>query len=236
MIFSRSFHKTPGGKKMEKFKDGLAHKAFRSETSRGRLNSAKDDDYMYYGVLDPFEMDVQKILESKAIRRLKDKTQVFCFPENPHVRTRLSHTFQVVSVSTLIARILGLNVHLCQAIAWGHDIGHTPYGHMGEEFIARMTGKDFRHEIFGMVIAQRIERMGKGLNLSFETLEGMGNHSRGDGSLTINPNLPLEYTAVMYADKIVYTFSDIKDGLRNGYLQENHLPPHLDKLGGQPRE
>ncbi len=221
---------------MEQFKDGLAHKAFKSYASRGRLNSTKDDDFMYCNVLDPFELDVQKILESKAIRRLKDKTQVFCFPENPHVRTRLSHTFQVVSVATAIARILGLNVHLCQAIAWGHDIGHAPYGHMGEEFIAQKTGHDFRHEIFGVVIAQRIERQGKGLNLSFETLQGIANHSRGGGGLTVNPELPLEDAVVMYADKIAYTFSDIKDGLRNGHMQENHLPPHLYKLGNQPRE
>lgn len=220
---------------MDEFKNRLAHKAFPSAASRGRANSEGDDDYMYYGVMDPFELDVLKIIQSKAYRRLKDKTQVFCFPENPHVRTRLSHTLEVVSLATVIARILGLNVLLCQAIAHGHDIGHVPYGHMGENFIANATGNDFRHEVFGTVLAQRIERRGRGLNLTYEVLDGIRRHSRGDRTLAVEANQPLEYAVVMYADKICYTLSDANDALRYGYANEHDLPDALKALGDYQR-
>lgn len=224
------------------FKNCLAHKAFDPKNSKGRKNSAlgntgiPDDDNIYIDVMDPFQIDIGKIVNSKAHRRLKDKSQVFCFPNNPHVRTRMLHTNEVAMTAIVIAEILGLNVKLCRAIAEGHDIGHTPYGHAGEEFISKITGKTFRHEVMSLVVAQHIERKTEGLNLCFETLQGILHHSRGKGSLNTAVNLPLEYAVVMLADKIAYTFSDINDALRYEYLKESDLPSIVSDLGSRQRE
>jgi dGTP triphosphohydrolase len=220
------------------FKNALKHKAFNLRKSRGRKKSAPSDgDGSYFSVFnDPFEIDIYKILNSKAIRRLKDKTQVFSFPENPHARTRLLHTIEVATGSINIARILGLNANLCGAIAWGHDIGHTPYGHLGEKFISEKTGLAFRHDINSVTVAQEIERDGSGLNLSFEVLEGIMNHSLGIKDLSINRNLPSEYMIAMLTDKICYTFSDINDAIRYNGMEEKDFPGEVSKLGANQRE
>ena len=221
---------------MERFKDCLKDKAFATKNSRGRRNLSIDDDEPYFNCVSQFRIDNDKILNSKARRRQEDKTQVLCDPENPHICTRSRHTNEVVSIVIKIAEILGLNVSLCEAIAQGHDIGHTPYGHLGEKFLSEITGKHFRHEIFGVVIAQHIERKGNGLNLSYEVLEGMLNHSKGKLALSINPDLPLEYAVMMISDKIAYTFSDINDALRYNYLTESELPKEVSSLGKNQRE
>jgi len=221
---------------MERFKDCLKEKAFAIKNSQGRRNSALDDDKPYFNCVSQFRIDSDKILNSKARRRQEDKTQVLCDPENPHICTRSRHTNEVVSIVIKIAEILGLNVSLCEAIAQGHDIGHTPYGHLGEKFISEITGKHFRHEIFGVVVAQHIERKGDGLNLSYEVLEGILNHSKGKMALSINSDLPLEYAVMMISDKIAYTFSDINDALRYNYLTESELPKEVSSLGKNQRE
>jgi len=221
---------------MEKFKNCLKNKAFAPKDSRGRRNSYPDDDEPYFNCIDQFRIDIDKILNSKARRRQESKTQVLCDPENPHVRTRSRHTNEVVSTAVKITEILGLNVSLCEAIAQGHDIGHTPYGHLGEKFISEITGKHFRHEIFGVVVAQHIERKGQGLNLSYEVLEGILNHSKGEKTLSISSHLPLEYAVAMISDKIAYTFSDINDALRYNYLKESELPKEVFYLGKNQRE
>jgi dGTPase len=221
---------------MKRFKNCLKDKAFLTENSRGRRNPQSDEDKPYFNCIDPFRLDMDKILNSKARRRQEDKTQVICDPENPHVCTRSRHTDEVVSAAVKIAEISGLNVSLCEAIAMVHDIGHTPYGHVGEEFLSEITGKKFRHEIFGIVIAQHIERKGEGLNLSFEVLEGILNHSRGKNSLDIQPGLPLEYNVVMIADKLSYIFSDINDAIRYDYLMEKKVPAELSFFGKNQRE
>lgn len=211
--------------KLKKYKDCLKGKAFDAENSRGRRHRKKydQDDAEYYGILDPYRLDAKKLRNSKGFRRLGTKTQVYSLPANPHVRTRLIHTDEVVAIAVTIAEILGLNISLTEAIAVGHDIGHTPYGHLGERFLSKATGKEFRHEVMGVVVAQHIERKGMGLNLAFETLEGMLNHSRGKKALIVDPSLPFEYAVAMYADKIAYTFSDFNDASRYGYLdREKH--------------
>lgn len=227
---------------IKKFSGGLKQKAFQSVNSRGRQNLHKDDDNAFLSVIDPFSIDLTKISQAKGIRRLPYKTQVFFSPLNPHIRTRYVHTMEVFSISTLISEILGLNTHLCQAIAMAHDIGHVPYGHQGESFLSKVTDKDFRHEIFGVALLQRIERKGKGLNLSFEVLEGIVNHSRGDKELTVDNNLPLEYAVVMYADKISYLFADLNDAERYDLInldldiQYYNAPPFFQQLGQTQRE
>ena len=139
------------------------------------------------------------------------------------------------------AHILGLNYNLVEAGALGHDLGHAPFGHLGEAFISKIiTGlnpasKNFRHEIMSVIAAQKIERGGRGLNLSYETLLLILKHSRGRGSLSLSDNLPEEVNLLMYADKIAYTFSDLNDALRIGHFKQSDLPPLLLELGVNQR-
>ena len=216
----------------------LEAKAFCSEDSRGRRYPTEtDEDAAYIQVFGPFFVDIAKICLSKSSRRLTDKTQVFIdHKENSHVRDRKIHTDEVAAMSVQIAGVLGLNVGLAEAIALGHDLGHTPFGHLGERAITEISGKDFRHEVMSVVMAQKIERAGKGLNLSFEVLEGILKHSCGADDLKIDPTLPLEYGVVMLADKIAYVFSDLNDALRLGYFTESELPLELFSLGKNQRE
>lgn len=218
------------------FKDCLKQKAFDSKKSRGRRNLFPDDDQIYFDVVDPFQIDINKILNSKARRRMKDKSQVYCFPENPHVRTRAFHTDEVATHAVYFSEILGLNTKLAEAIAQGHDIGHVPYGHNGEKFLSEVTGKNFRHEVMSVVVAQKIERKGLGINLNFETYEGIKNHSRGSNSLNINTSRPQEENLVTILDKIIYTFSDINDAERYGYARKKELPDGVYSLGENQRE
>ncbi|MFH1064438.1 MAG: HD domain-containing protein [Candidatus Woesearchaeota archaeon] len=184
---------------------------------------------------DPYLTDFCKITQSKAYRRLAHKTQVICAPDNPHVRTRLLHTDEVVALSVGIADKLGLDIPMCMAIAAGHDIGHTPYGHLGERVLSERAGKPFKHYVNSVVVAQHIERKGAGLNLTKETLEGMLNHSRGVDALTVDPSSIQEHSVVMFADKISYTFSDMNDAVRYGYLCKEKIPYEANRLGWNQR-
>ena len=220
------------------FYNALALKAFKTNETRGRrVSMVSDNDSPFAAVLSPFLVDREKIRQGKAYRRLDDKTQVFIdHQENSHVRTRKIHTDEVASLSAQISSILGLNVYLAEAIAFGHDLGHSPFGHLGERVISELSGKTFKHEIMSVVIAQKIERSGLGLNLSWETLEGILHHSRGKNGLQVNSALPLESTVVMLADKIAYTFSDLNDAQRCGYFKESDLPAEFFDLGSNQRE
>lgn len=207
--------------------------AFNSKNTEGRKDIFDQD--LMCNSLDPFMTDYLKILQSKAFRRLAYKTQVLTSPKNPHVRTRAVHTNEVVAISTVLAEKLNLNVNLCQSIALGHDIGHTPYGHLGEKVISDKSGHEFRHNEFGVVLVQCIERSGKGLNCYKETLEGILNHSRGSKALALVKNKPEEYNIVMISDKIAYTFSDINDSIRYGIIVESDLPKDIEILGNNQR-
>jgi len=138
------------------------------------------------------------------------------------MRTRESHTDDVLAISRRISDALGLNTPLCQAIAAAHDIGHAPYCHLGESVFSELNGqhKPFSHLDFGVVVAQDIE----GLNLTYETLEGILLHSRKDGKIIPPDCKPQEYAVIMYADKIAFTFSDLYDAIRYGYLTERDIP------------
>ena len=214
----------------------FSSQAFDSNKSKGRKNQEKEEMIVFETIDDPFWIDEQKIIQSKSFRRLAGKTQVFPLSSNSMVRNRLIHSLEVKSIAETIAKILGLNVSLVRAIATGHDTGHTPFGHLGERAISKISGQEFRHEIFGPILLEQIERKGKGLNLCHETLEGIRHHSRGGGNLAINKKIPLEYSVVMLADKIAYTFSDINDSLRFQRFQKNELPESIKKLGKNQRE
>ncbi len=222
-------------KSLNEFKGALSDKAFNSMDTLGR-RFKKDQDYIYNDVIDPFFLDREKIRLSKSFRRLDDKTQVFPPSLHTNVRDRLIHTNDVVNFASIHAYILGLNVYLAEAMAHGHDIGHTPFGHLGERLICDLSGKKFAHNIMSVVVAQKIERKGLGLNLSYETLEGMLHHSRGSGEMSVSSSLTEEANLVMFSDKIAYTFSDLNDALRVGYISEKKLPKIVNHFGKNQRE
>lgn len=171
-----------------------------------------------------FQRDKDRILHSKAFRRLKHKTQVFFSPEDDHYRTRLTHTLEVSQVSRTLARALRLNEDLTEAIALGHDLGHTPFGHTGEETLNRILDGGFRHNEQSVRTAQVIED----LNLTKETVDGILNHSMGDHLNAFT----LEGQAVKLSDKIAYLNHDLDDAIRAGILSLEDLPKEvLDYLG-----
>lgn len=211
--------------KLIKTKNALVSLASTPAQARRRLQGDPLDVDAFLGpACDEFDLDVYKLQHSKAMRRLANKTQVFPDPKsNYHIRTRLIHTIEVASIAGVITDILGLNTQLAQAIALGHDIGHPPFGHIGEEFLTNRSGKKFRHEIFASIVAQQIERETRGLNLSFPTLQGIVSHSRGKNEMTLSSVSP-EADVVMFADKIAYCFSDISDIFKRGYLNIGNFP------------
>jgi len=219
-----------------RYKDCLRDKAFDSINATRSNDGFFDDDYSYYSIMDPFLLDIEKIRNSKSFRRLFYKTHVFSFPDNIYVRNRGFHTEDVVSVATTIASVCGLNVNLAAAGAHGHDLGHMPFSHLGEEFMSDKLKMNFHHAIYGAIICGKIERNRQGLNLCKETLGAIINHSRANGELIISEELPQEYTVVMLADKIAYTFSDLNDVLLLGYLKKEFFPKEVFSLGQNQRE
>jgi len=179
-----------------------------------------------------FMRDRDRIIHSKSFRRLKHKTQVFISPGNDHYRTRLTHTLEVNQISQTIGRALRLNLDLVEAIALGHDVGHTPFAHTGEEVLDQLLPGGFRHNENSVRVLTRIEqgRTGPGLNLTWEVLDGVLHHS-GYGRKE-NACQTLEGQVVRFADKIAYVQHDIDDSMRAGALHINDIPQkYLDKLG-----
>ena len=166
-----------------------------------------------------FQRDVDRILYSKAFRRLKHKTQVFLHPEGDHYRTRLTHTLEVARIARTIARALCLNEDLTEAIALGHDLGHTPFGHAGERVLDEFYPAGFRHYEQSLRVVDRLEKSGAGLNLSFETRMGIRYHS-GKPPETDT----LEARVVRIADRIAYVNHDADDAIRAGILTESAVP------------
>lgn len=165
-----------------------------------------------------FQRDRDRILYSKAFRRLKNKTQVFYSPEGDHYRTRLTHTLGVAQVARSISRALGLNEDLAEAIALGHDLGHTPFGHSGERILNKLSPSGFSHNVQSRRVVEYLEQDGKGLNLTQEVLDGIENHRMKDKPMT------LEGKAVSYADWISYINHDIDDAEKAGIITEEDLP------------
>jgi dGTPase len=220
---------------MEEYRGALQHKAFRIEESRGRRTQL-DRDNVLFGHLDPFKLDTWKIKNSKAYRRTKDKTQVLAHARNSHIRTRRDHTDETVENAKIMATVLGMNVALVEAQATGHDIGHTPFGHIGEVVLTELGGKELKHERHGVFVAQHIERKGRGLNLTYETLLGIAMHSRGGGALRQDERVLDEIALVMYADKLSYLFSDYNDVRRHGLLPADFKYRPIEELGSNQTE
>ncbi|MBR6184871.1 MAG: deoxyguanosinetriphosphate triphosphohydrolase [Clostridia bacterium] len=173
-----------------------------------------------------FQRDRDRILHCKSFRRLKFKTQVFIAPEGDHYRTRLTHTLEVSQVARTLARSLKLNEDLAEAIALGHDLGHTPFGHSGERSLNRLTNGGFRHNEQSLRVVEVLEG-GEGLNLTWEVRDGILKHSGKDKPLT------LEGECVARADRIAYINHDIDDAMRAGVLREFELPQDLLHILGE---
>lgn len=181
-----------------------------------------------------YQRDRDRILHSKAFRRLKHKTQVFLLPEDDHYRTRMTHTLEVAQVSRTIAKALRLNEELTEAIAYGHDLGHTPFGHSGEYVLdekMREIGLRFRHSEQSVRVVELLEKNGEGLNLTWEVRDGIRNHGTAG-----KPATP-EGKIVRISDKIAYINHDIDDAIRAGVLREEDIPSYYtDILGHSVRE
>ncbi len=178
-----------------------------------------------------YQRDRDRILHSKSFRRLKHKTQVFLAPEGDHYRTRLTHTLEVAQIARTIARALRLNESLTEAIALGHDLGHTPFGHSGEDILNRLCSEGFAHYRQSVRVVEVLEKKGKGLNLTWEVRDGILNH-RTSGSPST-----LEGHVVRLSDKIAYINHDIDDAIRGKIFEERDLPAeYTDVLGKSVRE
>lgn len=178
-----------------------------------------------------YQRDRDRILHSKAFRRLKNKTQVFLTPRGDHYRTRLSHTLEVSQNARTIAKALRLNEDLVEAIALGHDLGHTPFGHAGEAVLNRLCEGGFKHNEQSVRIVETLEKDGEGLNLTWEVRDGMLNHQTAT-----MPNT-LEGRIVRFSDKIAYINHDIDDAIRGKLLTEEDIPFELRAiLGGSTTE
>jgi dGTPase len=200
----------------------LSPYAARSVLSRGRVRPETPSP-----MRTEFQRDRDRIVHSKAFRRLKHKTQVFIAPVDDHYVTRLTHTLEVSQIARSIARALNLNDDLVEAIALGHDLGHTPFGHVGEEVLDELYHEGFRHSEQSLRIVEKLEKDGQGLNLTWEVREGILMHSKGrgniQGSASEQPST-LEARICRLADSVAYINHDIGDALRAGVLSEQDLP------------
>ena len=194
----------------------------RAENSKGRRESEPECE-----IRTCFQRDIDRITHSKSFRRLKHKTQVYLQPEGDHYRTRLTHTLEVSRLARTAARALELNEDLAEAIALGHDLGHTPFGHAGERALDRIYGPGFKHYRQSLRVVDVLEREGRGLNLCYETRMGILNHTHGA------PDDTMEATIVRLADRIAYINHDLDDTIRAGILKEEEVPEIIRKRCGE---
>lgn len=215
----------------EQERDTLSSRACLSSQSRGRIR----DEHACY-IRTCFQRDIDRITHSESFRRLKHKTQVFLAPINDHYRTRLTHTLEVVCTARCIARCLRLNEDLVEAIALGHDLGHTPFGHAGEEVLNEFCESGFHHASHGVRVVTELEKYGKGLNLTLEVIDGIANHSKGRKGPAMLPKdslpLTLEAQIVRIADLVAYINHDIDDAIRAGIIKNTDLPERPRELLG----
>lgn len=194
-------------------RDTLSEHATLAASSKGREREEPP-----HSMRTAFQRDRDRIVHSKAFRRLKHKTQVFIAPEGDHYRVRLTHTLEVAQIARTIARALRLNEDLTEAIALAHDLGHTPFGHLGERALSPFLGRQFRHSEQSLRVVDHLERDGKGLNLSWEVRDGIVNHT-----WVMPQPSTLEAQVVRFADRLAYVNHDIDDAIRAGLLSESDL-------------
>lgn len=206
----------------EKKEEALSPYAARSKFSRGRLKQEEP-----CPIRTDFQRDRDRIIHCKAFRRLKHKTQVFIAPLGDHYVTRLTHTLEVSQIARTIARALNLNEDLTEAIALGHDLGHTPFGHIGEEVLNQMYHAGFRHNEQSLRVVDLLEREGQGLNLTWEVRDGILNHSKGQAEILgegWGDANTLEGQICKIADIVAYVNHDIEDAVRADIICQRDLP------------
>jgi len=210
----------------------LSDAAQKPDESRGRLQEEPEDDLRTC-----YQLDRDRILYTAAFRRLKFKTQVFIEPVNDDTRTRLTHTLEVMQISRSVARALGLNEDLTEAITLGHDIGHTPFAHTGEAVLDEVTSRGFHHSQQSIRVVDRLAREGKGLNLTQEVRDGIARHSKSRSSLfdgvAGGDPLTREGEIVRLCDGVAYLNHDIEDAVKGGYLGSDELPSAPLKVLGE---
>lgn len=199
----------------------LSPYAAHSKDSKGRARTEPQCD-----IRPVFQRDRDRILHSKAFRRLKNKTQVFLSPKGDHYRTRLSHTLEVSQNARTIAKALRLNEDLTEAIALGHDLGHTPFGHCGEGVLDELCRGGFVHSEQSVRIVEKLEKDGEGLNLTYEVIDGIRNHQTEGNPCT------LEGQVVRLADKIAYVNADVDDAIRAHIISEEDIPEDIREVLG----
>lgn len=206
----------------EREKKTLSPYAFLTSNTRGR-------DYPYVPCQNrtEFQRDRDRIIHSKSFRRLMHKTQVFLFPVDEHYRTRLTHTLEVTQIARIICRALMLNEDLCEAAALGHDLGHTPFGHAGEQVMQECFDPAFTHYKQSVRVVEKLERDGRGLNLTWEVRDGILNHA-GDCVAST-----LEGRIIKFADRIAYINHDIDDACRAGILKIEDIPKWITDVVGK---
>jgi dGTPase len=211
----------------------LASQAAKSGDSKGRLRPEAED-----AIRPAFQRDRDRIIHCKAFRRLKHKTQVFFAPTGDHYRTRLTHTLEVSQIARSIAKVLRLNEELTEAIALGHDLGHTPFGHAGERVLNDLIPDGFNHYEQSLRIVDVLENEGRGLNLTWEVRDGIARHSKGKSGLPVGADpehraSTIEGQIARVADIIAYVNHDIDDAVRAGILADDDLPRRpVQVLGG----
>lgn len=202
-------------------KEYLSPYAMLSMNSKGRNKPEEQCD-----IRPVFQRDRDRIIHSKSFRRLKDKTQVFLTPEGDHYRTRLTHTLEVSQNARTIAKALQLNEDLVEAIALGHDLGHTPFGHAGERALNRVCPYGFKHNEQSVRTVDILEKDGQGINLTYEVRDGILNHQTSGLPET------LEGRVVRFSDKIAYIHHDMDDAIRGGILKESDVPKEIGEVIG----
>jgi dGTPase len=209
----------------------LEHKVLSEYASFSDQSRGRDREEPQCDLRTVYQRDRDRILHCKAFRRLKHKTQVFLSPDEDHYRTRLSHTLEVSQIARTIARALKLNEDLTEAIALGHDMGHTPFGHVGERTLSACAGHPFRHNEQSVRVVEKLENKGAGLNLTWEVRDGILNHKTALHPAT------LEGQVVRLSDKIAYVNHDIDDAIRGNILNETDLPESIRAvLGSSTRD
>ena len=202
-------------------RETLAPWAALSQETRGRQRPEEE-----CVMRTPYQRDRDRIIHCKSFRRLKHKTQVFLSPEGDHYRTRLTHTLEVSQIARTIARALRLNEDLTEAVALAHDLGHTPFGHAGERALNALLPHGFRHYEQSLRVVDRLEKEGRGLNLTYEVRNGILCHTTGLEAVTAEGRI------IRWADKIAYMNHDIDDAIRAGVLREEDIPSSITNVLG----
>lgn len=216
--------------RLEALEERLSPFASRSSRSVGRVKPEPPS-----LLRTEFQRDRDRIIHTNSFRRLKHKTQVFLAPSGDHYVTRLTHTLEVAQVGRTIARALNLNEDLVEAMSYGHDLGHTPFGHLGEETLDQVYSPGFTHSAQSLRIVERLSKEGEGLNLTGEVRQGIISHSKPRGDfldIKLEDSLTLEAQILRLADSVAYLNHDIADAIRAGMLKVEHLPEQANRVLG----